>query len=62
MNKIKDLCVKGFPYLTIASATMAKWFMFFHQPLNLTVCILNFAMLLTLVDKKDNNLQDTENS
>lgn len=53
MNKIRQICTQSLPYLSVASATMAKLFMLVQQPLNLSVWILNFALLITLTNKSN---------
>ena len=53
MNKIRQICTQSLPYLSVVSATMAKLFMLVQQPLNLSVWILNFALLITLTNKSN---------
>lgn len=58
MSKIRKICNNSLPYITMASAGMAKAFMFVQQPLNPLIWILNFALLITLTNKNNSNKEN----
>ena len=50
MRNLKKICKNSIPYISLAGATMAKAFALVLFPLNLTILILNLAMLFTMIN------------
>ncbi len=53
MRKLRLICENSLPFVSIASATMAKILAIALQPLNIAIWVLNLALLLTMIGKKD---------